>query len=118
MSAALPKCPECSGEYVYELGALLVCPSCAHEWMPGESTSEPSSGPAVVKDAVGNELVDGDTVSIVKDLKVKGAPKPIKVGTKARNIRIIEPVNGHDIDAKVEGFGPMLLKSSIVKKVL
>lgn len=100
------------------MGALLVCPECAHEWAPGESGEREAAASGVVKDSVGNELADGDTVTIVKDLKVKGAPKPIKVGTKARNIRIIEPVNGHDIDAKVEGFGPMLLKSSIVKKML
>lgn len=118
MSETLPNCPECSSEYVYEMGSLLVCPECAHEWAPGDETDAPSGAGGVVKDSVGNELADGDTVTIVKDLKVKGAPKPIKVGTKARNIRLIDPVNGHDIDAKVEGFGPMLLKSSIVKKVL
>lgn len=100
------------------MGALLVCPECAHEWAPGDEAELAAASTGVVKDAVGNELADGDTVSIIKDLKVKGAPKPIKLGTKARNIRLIEPVNGHDIDAKVEGFGPMLLKSSIVKKVL
>lgn len=118
MSDQLPPCPECSSEYVYEMGALLVCPECAHEWAPGESGESEAAARGVVKDSVGNQLSDGDTVTIVKDMKVKGAPKPIKVGTKARNIRIIEPVNGHDIDAKVEGFGPMLLKSSIVKKML
>lgn len=102
---------------MYEMGALLVCPECAHEWAPGDADEgTPSDG--IVKDSVGNELVDGDTVTIVKDLKVKGAPKPIKVGTKARNIRLVEPVNGHDIDAKVDGFGSMMLKSSVVKKVL
>ena len=119
MSDELPPCPKCDSAYVYEMGALLVCPECAHEWSP--SDSEDAAGAAaggVVKDAVGNELADGDTVSIVKDLKVKGAPKPIKVGTKARNIRLVEPVNGHDIDAKVDGFGSMMLKSSVVKKVL
>jgi protein PhnA len=100
------------------MGALLVCPECAHEWAPGDDADGGSGLAGPVKDSVGNELADGDTVTIVKDMKVKGAPKPIKVGTKARNIRLIEPVNGHDIDAKVEGFGPMLLKSSIVKKVL
>lgn len=102
------------------MGALLVCPECAHEWAVGETgdTGDDAASDGIVKDSVGNELVDGDTVTIVKDLKVKGAPKPIKVGTKARNIRIVEPVNGHDIDAKVDGFGSMMLKSSVVKKVL
>jgi protein PhnA len=111
---SLPPCPECSSEYVYELGALLVCPECAHEWeaMPADGAQGP-----VIKDAVGNILTDGDTVIVTKNLKVKGNPTPIKVGTKVRNIRLGDGVDGHDIDCKVDGFGPMQLKSSVVKKV-
>ena len=116
----LPPCPQCSCEYTYEIGTLLVCPECAHEWIaePGENSENSTIvGIRVVRDAAGNELADGDTVTIVKDLKVKGSATSIKVGTKVRNIRLIDPVNDHDIDAKIDGFGPMLLKSSIVKKV-
>jgi protein PhnA len=99
--------------YTYELGALLVCPECAHEWEanPSDEMQEP-----VVKDAVGNVLSDGDTVVVTKSLKVKGNPTPIKVGTKVRNIRLVDGVDGHDIDCKVDGFGAMQLKSSLVKK--
>ncbi|PSS44920.1 phosphonoacetate hydrolase [Arthrobacter woluwensis] len=114
MSETLPSCPECSSEYTYEMGALLVCPECAHEWEP---SSAEESAEKIIKDAVGNVLADGDTVTIVKDLKVKGSPTAIKVGTKVRNIRLIEGVGDHDIDCKVDGFGPMQLKSSVVKKV-
>ncbi|WP_287899299.1 zinc ribbon domain-containing protein YjdM [Arthrobacter sp.] len=114
MSETLPSCPECSSEYTYEMGALLVCPECAHEWEP---TSTEEAAEKVIKDAVGNVLADGDTVTIVKDLKVKGSATAIKVGTKVRNIRLIEGVGDHDIDCKVDGFGPMQLKSSVVKKV-
>ncbi len=96
------------------MGALLVCPECAHEWEP---TSTEEAAEKVIKDAVGNVLADGDTVTIVKDLKVKGSATAIKVGTKVRNIRLIEGVGDHDIDCKVDGFGPMQLKSSVVKKV-
>ena len=111
----LPPCPACSSEFVYEMGALLVCPECAHEFsVPGEQ--DEAEGDRVVRDSVGNILVDGDNVTIMKDLKVKGSPTSIKVGTKVRNIRIIDPVDGHDIDAKVDGFGSMMLKSSVVKK--
>lgn len=116
MSETLPPCPVCACEYSYELGALLVCPECAHEWSPGQEAAEAEQETAV-KDAVGNTLTDGDTVSIVKTMKVKGSPQDLKIGTKVRNIRLINAVNGHDIDAKVDGFGPMKLKSSVVKKV-
>ena len=117
MTDALPACHECRESYTYEQGALLVCPMCGHEWSPAEGEAEPSGESArVVKDAVGNVLADGDTVVITTSLKVKGSPQGIKPGTKVRGIRLIDPVNGHDIDAKVDGFGPMLLKSSIVKK--
>ena len=112
----LPPCPQCSSAYVYANGNLLVCPECAHEWVPGSDDSDSATGERVVKDSVGNILVDGDTVTIVKDLKVKGSPTSIKVGTKVRNIRLVSGSDDHDIDAKVDGFGPMMLKSSVVKK--
>jgi protein PhnA len=99
------------------MGALLVCPECAHEWT-AEAEEEFAEIVRVVKDASGNVLEDGDTVTIAKDLKVKGSSTAIKVGTKVRNIRLVSPVDGHDIDAKVDGFGQMMLKSSVVKKVL
>ena len=116
MNENLPNCPQCNCEYTYEMGALLVCPECAHEW--SAQVAEDTDEVRVVKDSVGNVLVDGDAVTIVKDLKVKGSSTAVKVGTKVRNIRLITPVDGHDIDAKVDGFGSMYLKSSIVKKVL
>ncbi len=114
MTDSLPACPSCASEYTYEMGALLVCPECAHEWVnePIVDDAEP-----VIKDAVGNVLQDGDTVTIIKDLKVKGSSTAIKVGTKVRNIRLVDGVGDHDIDCKVDGFGPMQLKSSVVKKV-
>ncbi|MER6448967.1 phosphonoacetate hydrolase [Streptomyces venezuelae] len=117
----LPPCPECAGPYAYEMGALLVCPECGHEWPLASGASGGESGGAsaerVVKDAVGNVLADGDTVTVVKGLKVKGSPSGIKAGTKVRNIRLVDGVDGHDIDCKVEGFGAMQLKSSVVRKV-
>jgi protein PhnA len=115
MPDSLPPCPKCSSIFTYEMEPLLVCPECAHEWTPEVDYVETA---AVVKDAVGNVLQDGDTVTIIKDLKVKGSSTSIKVGTKVRNIRLISANDGHDIDAKVDGFGSMYLKSSIVKKVL
>lgn len=118
MSESLPPCPECQSKYAYEMGALLVCPECAHEWNPEDAVDTGASEALMVKDAVGNELADGDTVTIIKDLKVKGYANSIKVGTKVRGIRLIEPVNGHDLDCKVDGFGQMQLKSSVVKKVV
>ncbi len=116
MSEILPPCPNCQSVYTYEMGSLLVCPECANEWQPEVEPAEPIA--TLVKDSVGNVLADGDTVTIVKDLKVKGSSTSVKVGTKVRNIRLISPVDGHDIDAKVDGFGSMYLKSSIVKKVI
>ncbi|MFJ5954821.1 zinc ribbon domain-containing protein YjdM [Paenarthrobacter sp. NPDC092416] len=116
MTDTLPPCPECSSEYTYEMGALLVCPECAHEWSPAQDEgADPQE--QLIKDAVGNVLTDGDTVTVVKDLKVKGSATSIKVGTKVRNIRLVNGVGDHDIDCKVDGFGPMQLKSSVVKKV-
>ena len=108
-------CPECGSEHTYELGGLTVCSMCAHEWSPADA--QPAAEQArVVKDSVGNVLADGDTVVVVKDLKVKGSATAIKVGTKVRNIRLVDGVGDHDIDCKVDGFGPMQLKSSVVKK--
>ena len=111
----LPACPSCQSPYTYEMGSLLVCPECANEWTPEVEEIETER---VIKDAVGNVLEDGDSVTIIKDLKVKGFSTSIKVGTKVRNIRLVNGPDGHDIDAKVDGFGSMNLKSSVVKKVL
>ena len=109
----LPNCPKCNSEYTYEDGSLLVCPECAYEWSQEASNEEAS----VIKDANGNVLNDGDTVTIIKDLKVKGATSALKQGTKVKNIRLLYDVtDGHDIDCKIDGFGAMKLKSSVVKK--
>ena len=108
----LPPCPKCASAYTYEDGALLVCPECAHEWSPDDSGA--AAGP-VWKDANGNVLADGDTVTLIKDLKLKGGGGTIKVGTKVKNIRLVE--GDHDIDCKIDGIGPMKLKSEFVKKV-
>ena len=119
MNDSLPPCPECSSEYTYEMGALLVCPECAHEWSASAETvtDAGADAAAVIKDAVGNVLADGDTVTVVKDLKIKGSSTVIKVGTKVRGIRLVNGVGDHDIDCKVDGVGPMQLKSSVVKKI-
>lgn len=115
----IPPCPECASEYTYESGSSVICPMCGHEWVPGEAESAEAdaASASVVKDAVGNVLSAGDDVSVVKSLKVKGGGA-IKIGTKVTNIRLLEdPVDGHDIDAKVPGAGQMYLKSSVVKKL-
>ena len=109
----LPNCPKCNSEYVYEDGTLLVCPDCASEWNPAEQ-AEAEEG-IVAIDANGNKLADGDTVTLIKDLKVKGAPKDLKQGTRVKNIRIVE--GDHNIDCKIDGFGAMKLKSESVKKI-
>lgn len=116
MSEPLPACPECSGSYTYEMLDLLACPDCGHEWSATASSDEEGTAEKVVRDAVGNVLADGDTVTVVKDLRVKGSSTSIKVGTKVRNIRLVDGVGDHDIDCRVDGFGPMQLKSSVVKK--
>lgn len=108
----LPPCPECSSEFTYADGALLVCPECAHEWS-GEMEAAADAA-RVWKDANGNVLADGDSVIVVKDLKIKGASAVVKVGTKVKNIRLIE--GDHDIDCKIDGFGAMQLKSEFVRK--
>jgi hypothetical protein len=107
-----PPCPECASEYTYEMPPLLVCPECAYEWSP----EEPAEDTEVIKDAVGNPLADGDTVTVIKTLKVKGSQQPIKAGTKVRGIRLVQGVGDHDIESKIDGFGAMQLKSSVVKK--
>ena len=109
----IPACPECSSEYAYEDRGQLVCPECAHEWSPG-GEAEAAEDSLSIKDAVGNVLSDGDTVTVIKDLKVKGSSTVVKVGTRVKNIRLVE--GGHDIDCRVDGIGPMQLKSQFVKK--
>jgi len=109
----LPKCPKCGSEYTYEDGNMYVCPECAHEWLQG-GTDEADTGARVVKDANGNILQDGDTVTVIKDLKVKGSSAVVKVGTKVKNIRLVE--GDHDIDCRIDGIGAMQLKSEFVKK--
>lgn len=111
--ATLPPCPECRGVYAYEDGPLWVCPECGHEW--SESSEQAIGKPKAITDAVGNTLQDGDTVTVIKDLKVKGSSNPLKVGTKVKNIRLVD--GDHDIDCKIPGFGAMKLKSIFVKKV-
>ncbi|WP_331768046.1 zinc ribbon domain-containing protein YjdM [Embleya sp. NBC_00896] len=111
-----PSCPECSGAHTYEMGTLLICPECGHEWAPAAAEPAADTRDAAIRDAVGNILADGDTVTVIKTLKVKGSPSGIKAGTKVRNIRLTAGVDGHDIDCRIDGFGPMQLKSSVVKK--
>jgi protein PhnA len=114
MNSSLPPCPKCHSEFTYADGALFICPECAHEW--SAEAAQPAAAEArVVRDAVGNELHDGDTVTVIKDLKVKGASSVVKVGTKVKNIRLVE--GDHDIDCRIEGIGAMGLKSMYVKKV-
>ena len=110
--SGLPNCPKCKSEYTYEDGTNYVCPECAHEWSKdaGENTEQAR----VWKDANGNVLQDGDSVTVIKDLKIKGSSSVVKVGTKVKNIRLVD--GDHDIDCKVEGFGAMQLKSEFVKK--
>lgn len=107
----LPNCPKCNSEYTYEDGSLLVCPECAHEWaLAGENKEDEKA----VRDANGNVLNDGDTVTIIKNLKVKGSSSDLKIGTKVKNIRLTD--GDHNIDCKIDGFGAMSLKSEFVKK--
>jgi protein PhnA len=110
----IPNCPKCNSEYVYEDGSMYVCPECANEWLKeGEPLAANEAIP--VKDCNGNELNDGDSVTVIKDLKVRGSSKVVKVGTKVKNIRLVE--GDHDIDCKIDGIGAMQLKSEFVKKV-
>lgn len=111
-----PPCPQCGSPYTYPDGPLLMCPECAHEWTPQAQDAAPAQnedGP-VYRDSVGNILQDGDDVIVTQTMKVKGSPTPLKAGTKVRNIRLVG--GDHDIDCKIPGFGPMKLKTSIVKK--
>lgn len=109
----LPNCPSCGSQYTYEDGNQYVCPECAHEWTTA-GEPEPGEDSKIVKDANGNVLNDGDTVTVIKDLKVKGSSSTLKVGTKVKNIRLVD--GDHDIDCKIDGFGAMKLKSEFVKK--
>lgn len=112
---SLPNCPQCNSEYTYNDGDLLICPECSHEWREGESSADEQ---VIIKDANGNVLTDGDTVTVVKDLKIKGSSSVVKVGTKVKNIRLLaDATDGHDIDCKIDGIGAMKLKSEYVKKV-
>ncbi len=122
----LPNCPECKSEYTYEDGNILVCPMCAHEWSPEDTSGAEEE--KVYRDANGNVLQDGDTVSVIKDLKVKGSSSTLKQGTRVKNIRLVDGdqtrvknirlVDGdHNIDCKIDGFGAMKLKSEFVKKI-
>lgn len=110
---SLPPCPQCHSDLTYEDGALLICPECAHEWSPDAAPTGAEEA-RVWKDAFGNVLADGDSVTLVKDLKLKGSSAVIKVGTKVKNIRLVE--GDHDIDCKIDGFGAMQLKSAFVRK--
>ena len=110
---SLPNCPKCNSEYTYEDGTMLVCPMCAHEWSL-EDTSDVEEE-KVYRDANGNVLQDGDTISVIKDLKVKGSSSTLKQGTRVKNIRLVD--GDHNIDCKIDGFGAMKLKSEFVKKI-
>lgn len=111
----LPKCPACQSEYTYQDGVFFICPECAHEWATEEEKQSDGGDSLVVKDANGNLLQDNDTVTVVKDLKIKGSSSVVKVGTKVKNIRLVE--GDHNIDCKIDGIGGMKLKSEFVKKV-
>lgn len=113
--STLPHCPKCNSEFTYEDGQMLVCPECAHEWSATEGAADGGDGNKVIKDSVGNTLQDGDTVTVIKDLKVKGSSLVVKVGTKVKNIRLCD--GDHDIDCKIDGIGAMKLKSEFVRKV-
>ncbi|MFA1643202.1 zinc ribbon domain-containing protein YjdM [Chryseomicrobium imtechense] len=114
MTTQLPACPQCQSPYTYEDGDLLVCPECAHEW-PATQTTENTETSIIAKDANGNLLTDGDAVTVIKDLKVKGSSSTLKQGTKVKSIRLVE--GDHNIDCKIDGFGAMKLKSEFVKKL-
>lgn len=109
MSDAI-QCPKCQSPYAYSTGSLYACPECFYEWNPNEQ----SENDVVIKDANGNILQDGDSVIVIKDLPVKGAPKPLKAGTKVKNIRLVDA--DHNISCKIDGFGAMALKSEFVRK--
>ena len=110
----LPNCPECNSAYTYEDREMFICPECAHEWQQS-TVSDDENGEKTVKDANGNSLQDGDSITVIKDLKVKGSSLVVKVGTKVKNIRLVE--GDHDIDCRIDGIGAMKLKSEFVKKI-
>ncbi|WP_312911382.1 zinc ribbon domain-containing protein YjdM [Stutzerimonas nitrititolerans] len=113
--STLPPCPKCNSEYSYEDGQMLVCPECAHEWSADATAQAADDDARIIKDSVDNVLQDGDTVTVIKDLKVKGSSSVVKVGTKVKNIRLCD--GDHDIDCKIDGIGAMKLKSEFVRKV-
>ncbi|MEY3287937.1 MAG: hypothetical protein RLZZ419_179 [Pseudomonadota bacterium] len=110
----LPKCPACDSEFTYEDDSQYICPECAHEW-PKDGAAEDNADAKIIKDANGNVLQNGDTVTVIKDLKIKGTSLVVKVGTKVKNIRLVD--GDHDIDCKIDGIGAMKLKSEFVKKI-
>ncbi|MCL2523608.1 MAG: zinc ribbon domain-containing protein YjdM [Betaproteobacteria bacterium] len=110
---SLPPCPQCQSPFTYEDASLYICPECAHEWHP-QAVDGPAEAARVWKDANGNVLQDGDSVTVIKDLKIKGSSAVVKVGTKVKNIRLVE--GDHDIDCKIDGIGAMQLKSEFVRK--
>ena len=112
MSKTLPPCPACSSVLTYEDGGALVCPECAHEW--SATVAPAATGPRIYKDAYGNVLEEGDTVTLIKDLKLRGSSQVLKQGAKVKNIHLVD--EDHDIDCRIDGFGPMKLKSAFVKK--
>ncbi|AOY90430.1 alkylphosphonate utilization protein [Cupriavidus sp. USMAA2-4] len=112
--SALPSCPKCHSEFTYEDGGLYICPECAHEWS-AQASAPVEAEARVYRDAAGNVLQDGDTVTVIKDLKLKGSAGVVKMGTKVKNIRLVD--SDHDIDCKIDGFGAMSLKSEFVRKV-
>ncbi len=116
-----PKCPKCNSENIYADGNLWVCPECSHEWSQFAESQQHELGPTdaqdtSIKDAFGNVLNDGDSVTVIKELKIKGSSLAVKVGTKVRNIRLVDGGDGHDIACKIEGIGAINLKSEFVKK--
>ncbi len=113
--STLPACPQCQSAFTYEDGAQLICPECGHEWSVASKASSAPDDVRVIRDANGNELKDGDTVTVIKDLKIKGSSLVVKVGTKVKNIRLAE--GDHDIDCKIDGIGSMGLKSEFVRKL-
>jgi len=112
--SALPPCPQCASEFTYEDGSNFVCPECGHEWS-AQAVAAAGDEARVYRDSAGNVLQDGDTVTVIKDLKLKGGGGTVKMGTKVKNIRLVD--SDHDIDCKIDGFGAMSLKTEFVKKV-
>ena len=111
----LPPCPKCNSAFTYEDGAQLACPECGHEWSASAAAGPVEEGAKVYRDSAGNILQDGDTVTVIKDLKLKGSGGTVKMGTRVKNIRLVD--SDHDIDCKIDGFGAMSLKTGFVKKV-